>query len=284
LQRVLLIGLGTLTLAFGIAGIFLPGVPTTVFLLITLGCYTRSSQRMYIWVMTRRWLQRPLRTAFAYQEKRALPVRIKLIAQGVAWSSVVLTVFSGRSVFLQLLTIAFATACTIAMAIIKTDDARTAPRVWRMTAGDITLQLAYGALAGALAGLIWGLGGGVILRFVTNIAQQPPQAGLQRMLMMLIGAVVLGALTGLIYAGIRRILPRNKWAHGITFGLLILLILLILLTLGTMLYLTPTMQTEIARFGLAWRGLILALFILNFVAYGLITGLAFGRLARQPLS
>lgn len=278
LQRVLLVGLGTLTLLLGIAGMFLPGVPTTVFLLITLACYTRSSKRLYTWVMTRRWLQTPLHTAFAYKEKKALPVRVKLIAQGVAWSSVVLTVFSGRSLFLQLLTIAFAVACTIAMAVIKTDDEDAPKRVWRMTPGDVATQLAYGALAGALGGLIWGFGGCVIMRFVANLAGQPPQVNLQLTLMTLVGATVLGALAGLVYAGLRRILPRNKWAHGITFGVLMML------TLGVVLYLTPFMQAEIAHVGREWRDLIVALFVPNFIAFGLVTSLTFGRLERQTVS
>jgi hypothetical protein len=278
LQRIALTVLGTLTLMLGIVGMFLPGVPTTVFLLITLACYTRSSKRLYTWVTTRRWLQKPLQTAFAYKQKKALPVRVKLIAQGVAWSSVVLTVFSGRSLFLQLLTIAFAVACSIAMAIIKTDDADAPRRVWRMTPGDIVTQLGYGALAGALGGLIWGLGGRIIMRFVANLAGQAPQFNLQLTLTMLLAAAVIGALTGLIYAGLRRILPRNAWARGAVFGLVIMF------TLGLALYLTPYMQADIARVGLAWRELIVALFVPNFMAFGLVTSLTFGRLERQPAS
>jgi hypothetical protein len=278
LQRTALTGLGTMTLILGIAGMLLPGVPTTVFLLITLACYTRSSKRLYTWVMTRRWLQKPLQTAFAYKQKKALPVRVKLIAQGVAWSSVVLTVFSGRSLFLQLLTIAFAVACTVAMAIIKTDDADAPKRVWGMTLGDIVTQLGYGALAGALGGLIWGLGERIIMRFVANLTGQPPQFDLQLTLMMLAAAGVMGALTGLIYAGLRRILPRNTWARGTTFGLVTMC------TLGLVLYLTPYMQAEITRVGPAWRALTIALFVPNFIVFGLVTSLTFGRLERQPVS
>lgn len=276
LQRTALTGLGTMTLILGIAGMLLPGVPTTVFLLITLACYTRSSKRLYTWVMTRRWLQKPLQTAFAYKQKKALPVRVKLIAQGVAWSSVMITVFSGRSLFLQLLTIAFAVACSIAMAVIKTEDADAPKRVWRMTLGDIVTQLSYGALAGALGGLVWGLGGRVIMRFVANLAGQPPQFNLQLTLMMLAAAAAIGALTGLIYAGVRRILPRNAWARGVAFGLGIMF------TLGLALYLTPYMQADIARGGLAWRELIVALFVPNFIVFGLVTSLTFGRLERRP--
>ncbi|RMG66092.1 MAG: DUF454 family protein [Chloroflexi bacterium] len=38
---------------------FLPGVSTTTFLLITVGCDARSSERLYVWLLTRPWLQKP---------------------------------------------------------------------------------------------------------------------------------------------------------------------------------------------------------------------------------
>jgi hypothetical protein len=274
-RRAVLIGVGTTTLGLGIAGMFLPGVPTTVFLLITLGCYVRSSERLYRWVLTRTWLQKPLQPAFAFKEKGTLPVRIKLIAQAVAWSSVILTVFSGAKPVFQLITLGFAASCTVAMAIIKSDGEPRPPRVWRLTPGDIGLQLAYGAISGALAGLIWGIGGRVIMRFVANLAGKPPQFNLQLTLTMLIAATILGALTGLAYAGIRRALPKGKWAHGIVFGLLVML------TLGVILYVSPYMQADIARVGLEWRELIVALFVPNFIAFGVITSLMFRHLERE---
>ncbi len=90
LRRMALVSVGSVSLGLGIAGMFLPGVPTTVFLLITMACYVRSSDRLYRWFMTRSWLQKPIKTALDFQQRGTLPVRIKLVAQGVAWSSFVL--------------------------------------------------------------------------------------------------------------------------------------------------------------------------------------------------
>lgn len=275
-QRSLLIALGTVTLGIGIAGMFLPGLPTTVFLLITLGCYTRSSERLYRWVLTRPWLQKPLQTAFAYKERRTLPVRVKLLAQGVAWSSVLLLALTGARPIFLLFAIAFAGACTLFMAWVKTEGDDAPARAWRGTPGDVALQLGYGALSGAFAGAIGGLAGVVILQLVSNLAGALQPVDLGRVLAIVAGGVALGALGGLAYAALRRILPPGKWARGLVFGALVAL------TAGVGAYLSPAARPLLAEFGPGWREATLALFVVAFLAYGVITCLTFRRLEQAP--
>lgn len=45
--KVICIVLGTISLGIGITGIFVPGLPTTPFVLLTAGLYARGSDRLY---------------------------------------------------------------------------------------------------------------------------------------------------------------------------------------------------------------------------------------------
>ena len=80
--RALLLGTGTLFVGIGVLGIFLPLLPTTVFLLIAAACYGRSSERAYRWLMTNRLFGQYLRN---YQEERGATVRTKVATIAFLW-------------------------------------------------------------------------------------------------------------------------------------------------------------------------------------------------------
>ncbi|MCR4302754.1 MAG: YbaN family protein [Gallionella sp.] len=69
--------LGTLFLLLGIAGVFLPVLPATPFLLLATACYARSSRRFYNWLMNHPAFG-PL--IIEWRTYRSIPWRIKLVA------------------------------------------------------------------------------------------------------------------------------------------------------------------------------------------------------------
>ncbi len=90
LKRQLLIIAGTLSLAIGIVGIFVPLLPTTPFLLLAAGCYLRSSRRFYNWLMGSRWLGSYIRNYF---EGRGIPVKVKLFIIALLWVTIGISIW-----------------------------------------------------------------------------------------------------------------------------------------------------------------------------------------------
>jgi uncharacterized membrane protein YbaN (DUF454 family) len=70
-------GLGFAALAVGIVGLFVPLLPTTVFLLIALWAFSRSSPRFHRWLYEHPRLGPPLR---AWHQHRVISPRAKLMA------------------------------------------------------------------------------------------------------------------------------------------------------------------------------------------------------------
>ena len=93
--RYVLIGLGWFNVALGILGLFVPLMPTTVFLLIALWLFSKSSVRFHRWLYDHPRLGGPLR---AWHVHRAIPLSAKRAAIGMmslSWMGVVLFVADG---------------------------------------------------------------------------------------------------------------------------------------------------------------------------------------------
>ena len=53
--------LGSTFVAIGTIGIFVPGLPTTVFMILAAACYVRSSEKLYNWLIKIRLLENILK-------------------------------------------------------------------------------------------------------------------------------------------------------------------------------------------------------------------------------
>lgn len=79
LMRFVLIGCGTLCVVLGVIGIFLPLMPTTVFLLLAAACYARSSERFHRRLVEHPWLGSYIR------QRHGMTVRQKAFTLGLLW-------------------------------------------------------------------------------------------------------------------------------------------------------------------------------------------------------
>ena len=82
LRKGLLIAAGTLSMGVGVAGIFLPLLPATPFLLVAAACYVRSSNRLYRWLLTNGVTGSYIAD---YRAGNGIPARAKTVSICVLW-------------------------------------------------------------------------------------------------------------------------------------------------------------------------------------------------------
>ncbi|MDO1582101.1 YbaN family protein [Rhizobium oryzicola] len=87
-MRLIYLSLGWLFVALGIAGAFLPLLPTTPFLLLALACFTRSSPRLEAWLLAHPRFGPPLRN---WRSNGSIPRKAKIAA--VAMMALSYTIF-----------------------------------------------------------------------------------------------------------------------------------------------------------------------------------------------
>jgi uncharacterized membrane protein YbaN (DUF454 family) len=117
-MKIILATLGTITLALGIIGIFLPVLPTTPFLLLSAALYVRSSQRLYDWLMSHKHLGPYIKN---FREHKALPLRVKIVSVTMVWATLLYCAFVvAKEWWMSVMFIAIATGVTIHILSYKT--------------------------------------------------------------------------------------------------------------------------------------------------------------------
>ena len=87
-KKYIFITLGTISLALGVIGIFLPILPTIPFMLLTSYFYVRSSDSLHSWLINHRICGRYIQD---YVEKREVPRKAKIVALSTLWPSLLFT-------------------------------------------------------------------------------------------------------------------------------------------------------------------------------------------------
>lgn len=118
LVKILLIACGTLFVALGVLGMFLPILPTTPFLLLASVCYARSSERFLRWLLTNRWCGEYIRN---YREGRGIPLKQKVITIALLWITIGYSAWFVVSVWwVKIILLGMAVGVTIHLVRVKT--------------------------------------------------------------------------------------------------------------------------------------------------------------------
>jgi hypothetical protein len=113
LKKILFIFLGTLSLAIGIIGIFVPGLPTTAFLLLTAALYMRSSERLYNMLLSNKILGPYI---MEFRKNKGMTKRMKIHAIGTMWFMITIScVFFIKSATVILIVIGVGMIGTVVM-------------------------------------------------------------------------------------------------------------------------------------------------------------------------
>ncbi|RCX18413.1 hypothetical protein DFR58_105177 [Anaerobacterium chartisolvens] len=118
MKKIIYVLIGILSLALGLLGAILPGLPTTPFLLLTLYCFTRGSERMNHWFKGTRIYKKYL---YGYERDRSLPIQQKLVVQLVASSAIAASFIVIDNLIIRILLAgAFVTHHYVFLFVIKT--------------------------------------------------------------------------------------------------------------------------------------------------------------------
>ncbi len=110
-MKYILAFLGSVSLALGILGIFLPVLPTTPFLLLAAALYVRSSARLYDWLMSHRQLGPYIKN---FRENNAIPLRVKIVSVSLVWVTLLYcAIFVAWVWWMRLLFITIAACVTV---------------------------------------------------------------------------------------------------------------------------------------------------------------------------
>jgi len=118
IRKAILIFLGTLCVGLGVLGMFLPLMPTTVFLLLAAYCYSKSSERFHTWLLNNRLCGKYITN---YKSGNGITVRQKVTTIATLWLSIGVSIwFVSGKFWLTLILLAVAIGVTLHLVLLKT--------------------------------------------------------------------------------------------------------------------------------------------------------------------
>ena len=99
MKRIILVSLGWLCVGMGFIGIFVPGIPTTIFLIIALWAFTKSSKKLRHWLLNHKRFGPILNN---WQEHKVVPRRAKILMVVLMSLASILFYYSLQNLYLTI--------------------------------------------------------------------------------------------------------------------------------------------------------------------------------------
>ena len=97
MKRLVLISLGWICVSLAFVGVFVPGIPTTIFLIIALWAFTKTSNKLRYWLLNHKRFGPIL---INWQKHRVVPRRAKILMVTFMTLSVILFHYSLQNLYL----------------------------------------------------------------------------------------------------------------------------------------------------------------------------------------
>lgn len=88
-KKSILILIGLIFVAIGTIGIFVPGLPTTIFMILAAYCFVRSSEKLYKWVIENKFVGDKVKH---FMETKTIPLRGKIHSISAMWIMVIISI------------------------------------------------------------------------------------------------------------------------------------------------------------------------------------------------
>lgn len=111
---------GFILVGVAVLGMFLPLLPTTIFLILAAWCFAKSSEKFHSWIHHNRWFGRYLRD---YRTGRGMTLRSKVTSLSMLWIGIGISgVLLTDNLFVRILLAAVAVGVTWHLLYIKTAE------------------------------------------------------------------------------------------------------------------------------------------------------------------
>jgi uncharacterized membrane protein YbaN (DUF454 family) len=92
--------IGLVAVVLAIAGVFLPLLPTTPFLLLASACFARGSPRLHAWLLSNKLFGTAIRD---FEAGKGIRLKVKITAVALLWCSMAWSIYKLHSVYLHLM-------------------------------------------------------------------------------------------------------------------------------------------------------------------------------------